>query len=377
MWPVQDPEKWARSLASGGILTCRIELWQGSTLLTAGADFIDGAVTDDWVIAGVRRSLSMTVPPSRAWLRWLAMDSVEVRPFLGVRYSRLSSDECPMGRFPVPPVDRKLPADAITITANDYAGWIADADFVDTPVPRPAGRIVDAIRWLVRGAGLPDPINRSTAMERSGRVLLDQTRIDALTDAAKSIGVEVTMDRLGRPVIVDALAIDDPTSTILTGGGGTAVGVTITPDVSKVYNVVSVKSSATGVEFPAQVARIEWEGHPAHPYRFAGGSRSRPHIRTLHYASPLLRTPAQAQRAAQSILARKSGAARTTTYAAFPDPSRDAGDTAEGATMTGSEVVQLDQVVHPFRPGPCAIRTVSTQLVNDNWMYAFGDVMGA
>lgn len=359
MWPVQDPEKWAKAHAGSHVSTCRVELWSGSTRLTESAEIIDGNVTDDWVVTGVRRSLQMTVPPSRAWLRWLAMDSLEVRPYLGVRYSRLSSDECPMGRFPITAPERKLPAEAMTINANDYADWIADADFVDTPVPRPAGRIVDAIRWLVRGAGLPDPVNRSTATERSGRVLLDQTRMDALADAAKSIGVEVTMDRLGQPTIVDQRARGAATSTILTGDGGTAIGVTVTPDLSRVYNVVSAKSSATGVEFPAQVARLTWDGHPAHPYRL--GSRTRPRERVFHYSSPLLLTPAQAQRAARSILVKKSAAARTTTYLAFPDPSRDAGDSARGATMTGTETTQLDQVVHPFRPGPSAIRTVSTQ----------------
>lgn len=328
-------------------------------MLTAGADFIDGQVTDDWVIAGVRRSLQMTVPSTRAWLRWLAMDSLEVRPYLGVRYSRNNAEECPMGRYPVPPPEMTLPADVIAINANDYGDWIADADFVDTPLQRPGGRIVGAIQWLVRGAGLPNPVDRSTSDDNSGRITLDQTRLDAVEDAAKSIGVEVFMDRLGTPTVADARVLGVPTSSILTGNGGTAAGVTVTPDLSQVYNVVAAKSSATGVEFPAQVARLSWTGHPAHPYRL--GSRTRPRERVYHYSSPLLMTPAQALKAARTILVKKSAAARTTLYSAFPDPTRDAGDSAMGATMTGSEIVQLDQVVHPFRPGPAPIRTVSTQ----------------
>ncbi len=375
MWQVADPEKWARAHAGSHTSTCRVELWSGSKMLSESAPVIDGAVTDDWVIAGVRRSLTMTVPPTPAWLRWLTQDSLEVRPYLGVRYSRILTDECPMGRYPLTQPERTMPAGPIPISVNDYSDWIEGADFVDTPVPRPAGKITDAIRWLVRGAGLPDPVNISTATERSGKVLLDQTRMDAVAEAAKSVAVDVYMDRRGVPTIADSLTLDDPTSEILVGDGGTAVGVAVKPDPSKVYNVISVKSSATGVDFPAQVARITWEGHPAHPYRL--GSRARPRERVFHYSSPLVTTPAQAMRAAQSILARKSAPARTTVYQSFPDPSRDAGDSAWGSTMTGSEVVQIDQVVHPFRPAPSTITTVSTQLVSGNVLYIFGDAMGA
>src|SRR5690349_11153394 len=135
MWQVDDPEKWARFHSRSHTSTCRVEVWSGTTRLTESAEIIDGAVTDDWVIAGVRRSLQMTVPNSRAWRGWLAKDSLEVRPYLGVRYSARSMDECPMGRFPVSPPDMTLPSSALTINANAYADSTADADFVDTPVP--------------------------------------------------------------------------------------------------------------------------------------------------------------------------------------------------------------------------------------------------
>lgn len=358
MWPVADPERWSRAVASSHTVAARVEVWAGGRMLTESAEFLDGSVTDDWVVAGVRRSLSMSVPPSRLWLRWFDYDLLEVRPFLGVRFTRYNTEECPMGVYPLTPPQLSRPYGPIAITASDRADKIVDADFVDKPVPRPAGPIVDAISWLVTGAGLPAPENHSTARGGAGEVLLDQTRMDALADAARSISVEVTLDRVGVPRIDDARVLGAATSSILTGDGGMAIGLSVKPDPKAVYNVVSVKSSMSGVEFPAQVARIAWDGHPAHPQRLG-------RERVYHYASPLLSTPEQALQAAFTILAKKSAAARTTVYQSFPNPAVDAGDSVLGATFDGTEIVQVANVTHPFRPKdstPSQITTVSTQL---------------
>lgn len=376
MWQVEDKERWDRAHGSSRVATCRVELWADGRLLTDSAPIDDGSVTDDWAITGVRRSLSLTVAPTRKWLAWLDNDGLEVRPFLGNRFSRSLTMECPMGRFPLTPPEISRPLGPIQIHANDYYQWIDDADFQDKPVPRPAGYVTDAISWLVRGAGLPTPLNLSTSTEKSGRVTLDQTRLQAVEDAAKSISGEVYVDRLGQVVIADARELDDPTSEILTTN---AVGLSIKPDPMQVYNVVSVKSGAEGMQdVPARVARIDWEGHPAHPYRL--GTPGRPRIRVLHYSSDLLTSVAQMDRAASTLLARKSAAARTTVYEAFPDPSRDAGDSIVGATITGAEVTQIASVTHPLRLSDGAtqqVTTVSTQLLNNNFLYIFGDVLGA
>ncbi len=357
--PEWDTERWQRAIPTSITTTQRIEVWSEGIMLTETAPgILDGAVTHDWVTAGVSRSLSMMVDPSRAWLRWLSLPSLEIRPWQGIRFSRRLTMECPLGVFPVQPPAQSLPATAIQIQAADYMEWVVDGDFIDTPMPRPAGRLIDAIGWLVAGAGLPKPINRSAATGSSPQVLLEGTRIDALADAARAAGVEVTADRVGDPQITNAQVLGPAVSKLLTGTGGTCIGVRSEPNWSQVHNVVAVKSSASGIEFPAVTATIGWTGHPAHPFRL--GSPQRPRYKVLHYSSPLLENEDQAAAAARTILAREAAVAETYSFDAFPDPTRDAGDSTLGATPTGNRTLQIIQAVHPLRQVPARVTSAST-----------------
>lgn len=356
--PTWDKQRFDRALRSSHTATRRVEVWSDDRLLTESAPVLGGEVTDEWVVAGIRRHLTLPVAPNRQWSRWLDFPSLVVKPFRGVRISRSLTMECPLGVFPVLPPERARPVTQITLTGNDYAEWWADADFTDKPVPRPAGRLTDALGWLIQGAGLPPPQNLSRSTGTSGEVILDGTRADAIGLTSRAANVETFIDRSGNPVIADTRVLGDPTSTILTGSGGTAIGVAVKPDWSKVYNVVVAKTSASDVSFPAQRATIAWSGNPAHPYRM--GSPSRPRYRVLTWASPLLRDADQALAAAVTMLARRSAAADSYVYQAFPDPSVDGGDTTLGATITGTRVAQILSVTHPLRLGDNSSSTVTT-----------------
>ena len=359
--PTWDKDRFDRAVASAGQLTHRVEVWSDTTQLTDAAPVEDGSVTDEWVTAGPRRKLTMTAPPTRDWLRWLGYPSLEIRPYLGLRISRTVTMECPMGRYPLDPPEMTLPSSLITIQADDYGIYLSDADFTDKPNQRPAGRITSAIGALIKGAGLPEPTVTASSTAQSGTVTVDATRLDAIADAARSVSAEVWADRLGQMTIADAAVLGSATSTILTGTGGTAAGVNVKPDLADLFNVVSATSSAQGIVFPAQIASLGWSGHPAHPYKL--GSITRPRRKVFHYASPLLMDAAQALAAANTILARKAALAGQVTYQAFPDPSRDAGDTVEGALIEGTQLAQLKTVVHPFRAAYSTVTTVPTMLV--------------
>lgn len=359
--PAWDKPRWDRMVASAGELTCRVEIWSGDTMLAESAPVQDGNVTDQWVTVGPRRKLAMTALPTRDWLRWLTFSSLEIRPYLGFRFSRRLSLECPMGRFPLDPPEMTLPSSLISIQADDYGIYLSDADFSDKPNQRRAGLITDAIADLVRGAGLPDPTVTATSTATSGVVVLDGSRLDAVTDAARSISAEVWLDRSGQPVIAEGTTLAaSGLYSVLTGDGGTAAGVAVKPDLGQLYNVVSATSSAQGVEFPAAVASIGNTDHPAHPYRL--GSPAKPRYKVLHYSSPLLMDSAQALKAATTMLTKRSALAGAITYTAFPDPARDASDTVLGATITGARLAQLQSVTHPFRAAYSTLTTVETQL---------------
>jgi len=358
MWAVPDPERWKRALRGSHTATIRMELWADGTILSEAAPFEGGSVTDEWV-TGARRSLSTSIFLNRSWRRWLDNYSgLELRPYRGVRFSRHSLVECPMGRFPMRQPDIGRNTEAISVQCDDYFQRATASKF-GGPTMSPGGRITLAIAQLLTQAGLPDARITATSTRSAAPVLLDGNERDqAVADLARSIAAEVYLDREGVPRIANARTIGAPTVDL------GRLGYLIKLDISKVYNVVSVRSSASDVDFGTVTAAITWPEHPAHPYRL--GSKKYPEYRVLNYASPLLLDAAQGIDAARTILARRAGQARTVQYSDIPDPSTDAGDTATGTTKDGREVAQIQTVVTPLTVQEMqVITTVSTQIEED------------
>jgi hypothetical protein len=352
---VDDPVRLARAVVAAHRVTSRVEVWSEGQQLAESASFEDWSVSHDWVVAGISRHLDLTVMPSRDWLRWFDYPNLEVRPFRGVRYSGSASVECPLGVFPVLPPEMARPVSPIKVTVDDYYQRVVTADF-SYPVMSADGRVVDTLVGLLAGAGLPGAQVTALAQQTSPATLLDKTRHDAVVLFSKAANVETIIDRRGVPIVQDARVLGDPTSEILTGAGEAAVGVGVKPDWSRVFNMVSVTTSAQGVTFDPQLAAITNPDHPAHPSRIG--------FRVKKYSSPLLMDPDAAAAAAWSILARVSAAARSYTYSCFPNPTIDAGDSVLGATMTGSEVSQVLNVTTPgtAKGGAQTITTVNTNL---------------
>jgi hypothetical protein len=352
---VNDPARLARAVVAAHRVISRVEVWSEGQQLSESASFEDGSVSNDWVVAGISRHLDLTVMPSRDWLRWFDFPNLEVRVFRGVRYSASASVECQLGVFPVLPPEIARPVAPVKVTADDYYQRVVTADF-SYPVMSSGGLIVDQLSGLIRGALLPAPVILSGSQQVSPATLLDKTRHDAVVAFSKAGNVETIIDRSGSPVVRDARVLGAPTSEILTGAGEAAVGLTVKPDWSRVFNMVSVTSSAQGVDFPAQVVSITDPDHPAHPSRIG--------VRVKKYSSPLLVTADDALAAGWTVLARVSAAARSYTYSCFPNPTTDAGDSVLGATMTGTEVSQILNVTTPLtaKGGVQTITTVNTQV---------------
>ena len=354
MFQTVDDDRFTGRLR-GGKVTCRVEVWSAGQPIEDDAPFVSGLVTDTWVMAGVRRNLSLTVAPSVDWLKWLELPLLELRPFRGIEFRAGDVSECPLGRFPVEPPERSLPAATLSIPQDDYYQRITDAKF-SFPVQTSTQPVVSAIISLFYNsgsvfAGLRDPVNLSTTRGVAAGVLLERTRHDAIVDYAKSFGLEVFVDRNGVPTIADAQVLGAPVVDLT----AVAEKVTVKPDSSKVFNQVAVTSSAQGVEFPAQVAVVGADS-PAAQWRIGA--------KVLLYSSPVITTQAAALAAAKTILGKVSGAALTYTYVCAPDPRLDAGDSVMGPSPTGDTVVnQIAAVTHPLTvDGRQQVTTVSTQV---------------
>ena len=356
-----DVAKYRRMLAAPHTRTARIELYSGGELVTSAAPFIDGSVKDEWIQTGIRRSVSVSVAPTAEWFSWLRLDTLECRPFRGVRLSSSETIEFPLGRFRIlTPELVARPAASVSLAGDDYWSWVVSADFTGIAAST-SGGVVNTIRQLIEAAGIGPVTVASSSTATAQSVLFEGTRQDAIVNAAKSIGVEAYVDRFGAATISDARILEFPEAYLVTRVGGTAVGMAVKPDWTSVYNSVSVVSSATDVTFPAQVASITWPQHPA--------ARAKIGQRVMHYSSPLLRTSEQAMEAAVSILRRVSAPSTLYSYTCVPDASIDAGDSVFGSTLDGLILpFQVQSVTHPLNAESAAqVTMLSTQLDPGEW----------
>lgn len=359
--PHTDVDWYRRVIASPHTSTGRCELWSEGSLVTSAAPYVDGEVKDEWVQAGIRRSLTLSVPSTVTWFNWLRLPKLEIRPFRGVRLSSSESVEFPLGRFLVlTPELMARPAVALALQADDQWSWVVTADFTGL-ASSASGGVVNAIRLLIEGAGLGPVTVASTSVSVAKSVLFEGTRQDAIASSATAIGVEAYVDRFGTATITDVRALEYPTAYVLAQSGGTAVGLSVKPDWTGVYNTVSVLSSATDVSFPPQVASVTWPQHPA--------ARGKIGERVMHYASPLLRTAEQGMAAAVTILRRVAAPSTLYSYTCVPDASIDAGDSVFGSTLDGSILpFQVQTITHPLNAETASqVTMVSTRLEPGEW----------
>ena len=132
-------------------MTARVELWSNGTQVTAAAPITDGTVTDQLgtenLGIGVRRSLTLTVPPTPQWLNWLTLPGLQVRPFRGLVVGD-TTVECPLGWFPIRVPEQARPVTAIDFKVDDYYSRVNDANLT-WPVQAPGGALVrDNIAWI-------------------------------------------------------------------------------------------------------------------------------------------------------------------------------------------------------------------------------------
>lgn len=349
-----DPERLARAIQSGARMMPRLEVWSRGRRQTSSAPFEPGGtVTADWV-TGITRTLNVTVQPVAVWQKYLALQTLELRPFLGVRLSNRLTVECPMGVFPWQPPTRSRPNNAaIQIQCDDYWSWLVNSG-------RPArvfnftGRVTTGISNLIVSGGLPSPTITATDTRRVSPQLLDKSRHEVIVEQAAAIGAEALVDRLGKPLLRNIPTLGSPTTTAITGETGTVGKLTESYNLD-VFNEVASWSSAQDVDFPEQVAQITWPFHPAH--------KSRIGRRRKEFTSPLLLTELQAMAASLTILAKESSRAREMTYERLPDPTTDPGDSMLGQLVDGStKVQQVSKIVTPLGKGSQTVTGVGTQV---------------
>jgi hypothetical protein len=310
----------------------RIQAWRGGTLLADEVPVLSGRVTAS-VQQQVPERLTITVPrfDGRGWLPRAADDplarfgqelSVSIVVWSAVTGAQY---ETRIGRYLITDWDFDDSAGTIRVTAEGLLRRVADARLTSPISPRVGGTFMSEARRLLpagMSAGFPGLSDRScpTSMEWS------EDRLAALYEIADAWPARLRTDQWGQQQFLPPLPeIPTPVITLTDGlpyGGlpgnqrGTVIGADRSDTREGSYNVVVARSSATDVDIQAVAQQTTGP--------LAADGPTGPVVK--FWSSPLLRTKAQAQASADTMLANSLYPRRTVPVELVPDPRIDLDD---------------------------------------------------
>lgn len=322
-----------------------------------------GAVLDVPVIGGtvtydsgsnVRRQASLTfanVPGLWPLSPWdiLSPWGTELEINYGVVMPGGAVEYVPLMIGPIQKVTRNLPGtDAITVTVSDYCAYLSDDRFDTTTSTPGTGTIVQQIITYIQQTIPGAVVNDLTGDTTSCPVVdMQQDRLAGIVKLATSIGAEVYCDRTGGFVIAYAQTVDSEPSFALSGKG-LLLEVAEDADRATVYNRVRASgqsnSGTTGTASVPPVYAIAEDTDGASVTQVTGPFGRK----TRFYASSFITSTAQAQTAANALLAKVKGTAVTADLTAMVDPTLEAGQ-AGNVTYSGETSIHvLDSVTIPL-----------------------------
>lgn len=364
MWPVSA--QFLSALRTSHQAVVRVDAYApgAATLLASDLPVAEGSVTAD-ASSQVRRTLSLTVSDP-ALMPIGENDALspygsELYVLRGIEYPTGDTEWCPLGVFRVEDVQRGLADQPVQVTAVDRAKAVADRQFEAPRQPTGSGTRASWITTLVRevwpGVPVTDTTGNTDALPYPPPVW-EQDRWAAIEELATSIGAEVFFGQRGglmirpEPTITDTVAwwVDAGASGVLVDGERVI-------SRENTYNVVVATGETTGQFLPARAVVADTD--PASPTRVDGPFGRVP----TFYTSPLLRTSAQATKAATALLGRVRALNRQLELSAVPNPALEPGDVIEVRLDDGTRERHLiDKVDCPLTPA--AAMSLSTRSTN-------------
>lgn len=357
MWPLPADGRWNPAASHQSI--GRVELWSNGDLVAGDVPFIDGSVTEKWV-TGICGTMSLTVPPTPQWQRWLALDAVELLPYAGVKFGPTTEYVVPLGVFPVLFPGIELPSKGITLNAEDYWQYVASATFL-YPIMSYPGTIRDVAARLITDLSIggkrthpitKESVNRPNLLATNvtstvTSVRWERSRHDTIAELVQSIGADAYYNRWGQPELRDHKSL--PGADLSDGPAGTLISVQSSVNWSDVINSIAVTSSKNDVTFEPVIETIMDTSHPAHASKIGP--------RFDAYSSAQIADVAQAREVAKTELAKRSAPARAWTVTCVPDPLRLPGDEMTLTTREHGPVrVVVQEVTHPLGKGAQQIK---------------------
>lgn len=317
----------------------------------------DGTVTVDRT-ADHRRELELVIAdPSVYPMRVtdpVNVSGSEVVVKRGITLSTGDVEMAQLGVFRVESLERTLSAGkkTVTLTGWDRSMQVADQRFRN-PRRFNAQTGVTLIQLLITEV-YPDAVFHVLTTDTTNikKHHVDRDRWEEVQRVAAVCGLEVYADTNGEWVIQDIPDITTamPVWIVDAGPGGVLVSASDTVSREGVPSVVvALGESVSGDDPPVISASPHgYDNDPLSPTYYLGAYGLVPRF----FSSPLLRTQAQADKAADKQLANHKGATRTISFEAVPNPALDAGDAVQVVYPDRSgELHLLDALTIPLGPG--------------------------
>lgn len=324
MWPVSA--NFLKAITGTPTVTSRVELWYGGTKVVPSMKVLSGSVSGSRSM--VRRTLSLSVTAAtRADRRdlWeqVSLPGAEIRAFRGVEFLDGSVEEVPLGVFLTrqPAIDER--SGVLTFgTCPDRMQRVIDYTF-ETPRTSSAGMTYPQQVQQLLGeavAGLQFTSNTGTYAGAVPSAVWESDRAGAIRQLSTSVAAETWFGPSGAAVMGRVKQLSDPADWKLYPGSRALVEAQASVDWDAAYNVVVARGDR--LDGGPAVFGVARDTNPASVTYWRGPMGPKPR----QYASPLLTSNAMCVLAAQSLLAKSTGARKSIDLTAVANPALDVGD---------------------------------------------------
>jgi hypothetical protein len=329
----------AISVLSGSVIKryVRIESWLGETLLASEIPIIDASEEQD---AGLRvpERLTFQVPAEDAGVVWvpssytdpLGAYGQQVRVSLGVESTNGVIEWLNRGWFLINTTE--MDGDVLTVEALGLLSLIDEAVLPNEYQPRAASTFVSVCRALIEPGLTIDADEAPADRSVPTTVTYSDNRLDALLAVLDAWPANIQANANGQLEILPISETDpiaaDAVLTLTDGHGGTVISAAGSTSREGAFNGVVAKGQypdSDPTKAGQEITQVAYDTDPTSPYR-QGGPFS-PYLVPYAYASPLMSTPAQVLKSANTVLKRlRRKAARTVQVVCVPDPRIELGD---------------------------------------------------
>jgi hypothetical protein len=286
-----------------------------------------GSVTIPWTLdAGENLGLDLRTLPLGGW----------ALVYRGLRYADGSLELVQLGRFRVESVTWRTSDTSASLELTDRMAQVADEQFTATFAPPVGVRIaqiaIDIVQQVFPDIGVSAPYDPDIVLTD---VFYDGSRADALAHLAEAASAEPYFDADGDYVHAAPAGSTAPVWTVDAGLTGVLVSTEESLARTGVYNGVLMSGQADATAAP--VSALVTDDDPGSPTRWGGPLGKVARIET----STAVQNALQAAEAAQAILDKRGGLARTLTITSAPNPALEAGDVITVVFGDGRSETQL------------------------------------